>query len=65
MTNVRARHLAGVDLMYERRVCGLKQSDIARLMGVSRSRVAHIEAERQPADEAVRRYRAALEQASE
>lgn len=65
MTNVRVRPLSGLDLMYQRRLAGLRQEDLGRLMGVSRSRVAHLEGEYRPAEGAVRRYLDALQRMAE
>jgi transcriptional regulator with XRE-family HTH domain len=50
----------GFDLKVERLRLGLTQQEIADELGVNRSRVAAIEAERRATREAVERFRAAL-----
>jgi predicted transcriptional regulator len=54
----------GPDLHAERRRVGLRQQDVAQVMGVDRSRIAHLELMFHPPARAVERYIAALSQAS-
>ncbi len=54
------RSWTGEELEALRRAAGLRQSDVARRMGVARSRVSLLEGSRRVTDTASRRYRAAV-----
>lgn len=54
------RSWTGGDLEALRRAAGLRQSDVARQMGVARSRVSLLEGSRHVTDAAARRYLAAV-----
>ena len=53
-------HTTGLDLLVARRRAGLRQRDVAAAMGVSRPRVAFLEAMYAPPEPAVERYMTAV-----
>lgn len=55
-----ARSWTGEELEALRQAAGLRQADVARRMGVARSRVSLLEGSRRVTEAAARRYRAAV-----
>jgi transcriptional regulator with XRE-family HTH domain len=55
-----ARSWTGEELEALRQAAGLRQADVARRMGVARSRVSLLEGSRRVTDAAARRYLEAL-----
>jgi len=64
MAIVSTRTVSGIDLLVLRKTAGLRQEDVASVMGVARSRIAALEAQYRPASTAVKRYVNAVEQAT-
>ena len=57
---VQTRQWTGEDLEQLRQAAGLRQADVARRLGVARSRVSSLEASRRVTDDAARKVVAAV-----